>query len=97
MKKYIYFHNCAKKCLLPSAFSYDYHIQRLDFLFHCLVAPLLHQSVRLLRLANCLSIMAVSHRKFVTDAIKCCIHVCADGKGHQIQPRSVEHNTTFRT
>ena len=31
--------------------------------------------VRLLRLANCLSIMAASS-KFVTDAIKCCILVC---------------------
>ena len=30
--------------------------------------------------------------EFVTDTIKCCIHVCGDGKGHQIQPRSVEHN-----
>ena len=30
--------------------------------------------------------------KFVTDTIKCFIHVCGDGKGHQIQPRSVEHN-----
>ena len=30
--------------------------------------------------------------KFVTDAIKCCIHVCGVGKGHQIQPRSVELN-----
>ena len=30
--------------------------------------------------------------KFVTDTIKCFIHVCGDGKGHQIQPRSIEHN-----
>ena len=35
--------------------------------------------VRLLRLANCLSIMA-ARSKFVTDAIKCCIHVFGDGK-----------------
>ena len=36
--------------------------------------------------------MAVSS-KFVTDAIKCCIlnSSLRDGKGHQIQPRSVEH------
>ena len=51
--------------------------------------------VRLLRLANCLSIMAASS-KFVTDAIKGCIHVCGDGKKHEIQSRSVaEHNATF--
>ena len=42
-------------------------------------------------MAICLSIMAASS-KFVTDTIKCCIHVCGGGKGHQIQPRSVEHN-----
>ena len=37
--------------------------------------------------------------KFVTDAIKFCIQVCRDGKGHQIQPELqssimllVEHN-----
>ena len=38
--------------------------------------------------------MAVSS-KFVTDAIKCCIlNSCLRGygKGHQIQPRSVEDN-----
>ena len=51
--------------------------------------------VRLLRLANCLSIMAASS-KFVADAIKGCIYVCGDGKEHQIQPRTVEHNATFR-
>ena len=30
--------------------------------------------------------------KFVFDAVKCCIHICGDGKGLQIQPRSVKHN-----
>ena len=33
--------------------------------------------------------------KFVTDVIKCCIHVCEDTKGHQIQPRSVKHKLLF--
>ena len=32
----------------------------------------------------------------VFDAIKCCVHICGDGKGLQIQPRSVKHNATFR-
>ena len=52
--------------------------------------------VRLLRLASCLSIMAASS-KFVTDAIKGCVHVCGDGKKkHEIQSRSVaEHDATF--
>ena len=68
-------------------------IQRLDCQFQCLVAPL-HHFVGLLRLANCLSTMAASS-KFVTDVIKCCIHVCGDTKGHQIQPRSVKHKLLF--
>ena len=54
----------------------------------------LHHFVRLLKLPNCRSIMAASS-KFVNDAIKC-IHICVDGKGNQIQPRSVEHKATFR-
>ena len=48
--------------------------------------------VRLLRLVNCLFIFMAASSKFVTDAIKGCIHVCGDGKGRKIQPRSVEHN-----
>ena len=50
--------------------------------------------VRLLKLANCLSITATSS-KFVTGAIKCCIRVCTYGKGHQIQSSIMlllEHN-----
>ena len=43
--------------------------KRLDCYFQCLVAPL-HHFVRLLRLVNCLSIMAVSST-FGTDAMKC--------------------------
>ena len=48
--------------------------------------------VRLLRLVNCLFIFMAASSKFVSDAIKGCIHVCGDGKGRKIQPRPVEHN-----
>lgn len=74
--------------MLPNALSEDQHIQRLDYYFQCLVAPL-HHFVRLLRLVNSLSIVAVSST-FVIDAMKCCIHVYGDEKGHQIQTRSFE-------
>ena len=47
---------------------------------------------RLLRLVNCLFIFMAASSKFVTDAKKGGIHVCGDGKGRKIQPRSVEHN-----
>ena len=55
MKTIIIFPNCIEKFLLPSAFSEDWHIQRLDCYFQCLVAPL-HHFVKLLRLDNSLSI-----------------------------------------
>ena len=48
--------------------------------------------VRLLRLVNCLFIFMAACSKFVTNAIKGCIHVCGDGKGRNLQPRPVEHN-----
>ena len=37
-------------------------------------------------------IFTAASSKFVTDAVKGCIHVCGDGKRRKIQPRSVEHN-----